>query len=151
MGASRAGSYEVTPPGRSRAITPSAGPTDRPKDSTSRQAYGESDPAEDVSHILTGLREQSARVACRNIVALVVTMFCLVASCTALGPEAPSSECSIVKESVKRQPFRSTTTFNSAVVEVDGTRAAGALESRGRPAPSVPSTAAVAEPIGGGW
>jgi hypothetical protein len=43
-----AGSYEVTPPGRSRATTSSAGPTDRPKDSTSRQAYGESDPAEDA-------------------------------------------------------------------------------------------------------
>src|SRR5215213_6151486 len=28
-----AGSYEVTPPGRSRATTSSAGPTDRPKDS----------------------------------------------------------------------------------------------------------------------
>jgi hypothetical protein len=49
MGASSAGSYEVTPPGRSRATTSSAGPTDRPKDSTTRQAYGESDPAEDVS------------------------------------------------------------------------------------------------------
>jgi hypothetical protein len=36
MGASRAGSYEVTPPGRSRAITPSVGPTDRPKDSNQR-------------------------------------------------------------------------------------------------------------------
>jgi hypothetical protein len=56
MGAFCAGSYKVTPPGRSRATTSSAGPTDRPKDSTSRQAYGESDPADDVSHILTGLR-----------------------------------------------------------------------------------------------
>ena len=54
-----AGSYEVTPPGRSRATTSSAGPTDRPKDSSTRQAYGESDPAEDVSHILTGLRHVS--------------------------------------------------------------------------------------------
>ena len=43
-----AGSYEVTPPGRSRATTPSPGPTDRPKDSISRQAYGESDPTEDA-------------------------------------------------------------------------------------------------------
>jgi hypothetical protein len=56
MGAFCAGSYEVTPPGRSRATTSSAGPTDRPKDSTSRQAYEESDPAEEISHILTGLR-----------------------------------------------------------------------------------------------
>src|SRR5688500_3885028 len=56
MGAFCAGSYEVTPPGRLRATTSSAGPTDRPKDSSTRQAYGESDPAEDVSHILTGLR-----------------------------------------------------------------------------------------------
>src|SRR5215212_8432900 len=56
MGAFCAGSYEVTPPGRSRATTSSAGPTDRPKDSSTRQAYGESDPADDVSHILTGLR-----------------------------------------------------------------------------------------------
>jgi len=39
-----------------RATTSSAGPTDRPKDSSTRQAYRESDPAEDVSHILTGLR-----------------------------------------------------------------------------------------------
>jgi hypothetical protein len=31
MGASRAGSYEVTPPGRSRALTSSVGPTDRPQ------------------------------------------------------------------------------------------------------------------------
>src|SRR5215213_3487585 len=59
MGAFCAGSYEVTPPGRSRATTSSAGPTDRPKDSSTRQAYGESDPAEDVSHILTGLRHVS--------------------------------------------------------------------------------------------
>jgi hypothetical protein len=36
MGASRAGSYEVTPSGRSRAITSSVGPTDRPKDSNQR-------------------------------------------------------------------------------------------------------------------
>jgi hypothetical protein len=57
MGAFCAGSYEVTPPGRLRATTSSAGPTDRPKDSSTRQAYGESDPAEDVSHILTGLRD----------------------------------------------------------------------------------------------
>ena len=56
MGAFCAGSYEVTPPGRLRATTSSAGPPDRPKDSSTRQAYGESDPAEDVSHILTGLR-----------------------------------------------------------------------------------------------
>src|SRR5688500_16784359 len=55
MGAFCAGSYEVTPPGRLRATTSSAGPTDRPKDSSTRQAYRESDPAEDVSHILTGL------------------------------------------------------------------------------------------------
>ena len=33
MGAFCAGSYEVTPPGRSRATTSSTGPTDRPKDS----------------------------------------------------------------------------------------------------------------------
>jgi hypothetical protein len=38
MGAFCAGSYEVTPPGRLRAITPSARPTDRSEDSTSRQA-----------------------------------------------------------------------------------------------------------------
>src|SRR5688572_3747472 len=55
MGAFCAGSYEVTPPGRLRATTSSAGPTDRPKDSSTRQAYRESDPAEDVSHILTVL------------------------------------------------------------------------------------------------
>jgi hypothetical protein len=61
-GAFCAGSYEVTPPGRSRATTSSAGPTDRPKDSTSRQAYEESDPAEDVSHILTGLRDVEATI-----------------------------------------------------------------------------------------
>jgi hypothetical protein len=61
MGAFYAGSYKVTPPGRSRATTSSAGPTDRPKDSTSRQAYRESDPAEDVSHILTGLRDWHRR------------------------------------------------------------------------------------------
>jgi len=60
MGAFCAGSYEVTPPGRLRATTSSAGPTDRPKDSSTRQAYGESDPAEDVSHILTGLRVEVA-------------------------------------------------------------------------------------------
>src|SRR5215203_5672087 len=59
MGAFCAGSYEVTPPGRLRATTSSAGPTDRPKDSSTRQAYRESDPAEDVSHILTGLRHVS--------------------------------------------------------------------------------------------
>lgn len=57
MGAFCAGSYEVTPAGRSRATTSSTGPTDRPKDSNRCQAYGESDPAEDVSHILTGLRD----------------------------------------------------------------------------------------------
>src|SRR5688500_6149836 len=57
MGAFCAGSYEVTPPGRLRATTSSAGPTDRPKDSSTRQAYRESDPAEDVSHILTGLQD----------------------------------------------------------------------------------------------
>jgi hypothetical protein len=56
MGAFCASSYEVTPPGRLRATTSSAGPTDRPKDSSTRQAYEESDPAEDVSHILAGLR-----------------------------------------------------------------------------------------------
>jgi hypothetical protein len=59
MGASRAGSYEVTPPGRSRAITPSVGPTDRPKDNKpTRQAYGESDPTGDATphpHWLTTL------------------------------------------------------------------------------------------------
>ena len=60
MGAFCAGSYEVTPPGRSRATTSSTGPTDRPKDSTARQAYGESDPAEDVIYILTGLRNTLA-------------------------------------------------------------------------------------------
>jgi hypothetical protein len=59
MGAFCAGSYEVTPPGRSRATTSSARPTDRPKDSSTRQAYEKSDPAEDVSHILTGLRTRS--------------------------------------------------------------------------------------------
>src|SRR5688500_2878022 len=64
MGAFCAGSYEVTPPGRLRATTSSTGPTDRPKDSSTRQADGESDPAEDVSHILTGLRHEQGRFAC---------------------------------------------------------------------------------------
>jgi hypothetical protein len=36
--------------------TPPIGPTDRPKDSSTRQAYGESDPTGDAIPILTGLR-----------------------------------------------------------------------------------------------
>jgi hypothetical protein len=59
-----AGSYKVTPPGRSRATTSSTRPTDRPKDSSTRQAYGESDPAQDVSHILTGLRHVRGWIPC---------------------------------------------------------------------------------------
>jgi hypothetical protein len=66
MGAFCAGSYEVTPPGRLRATTSSAGPTDRPKDSSTRQAYRESDPAEDVSHILTGFWNRRAAEKCRG-------------------------------------------------------------------------------------
>src|SRR5688572_29876390 len=62
MGAFCAGSYEVTPPGRLRATTSSARPTDRPKDSSTRQAYRESDPAKDVSHILTGLQALPLRL-----------------------------------------------------------------------------------------
>jgi hypothetical protein len=83
MGAFCAGTYEVTPPGRLRATTSSAGPTDRPKDSSTRQAYGESDPAEDVSHILTGSRDgpasarptasDSKRAACQMEQTLVGT------------------------------------------------------------------------------
>jgi hypothetical protein len=49
-----AGSCQVTPP--AVRVQRRLRPTDRPKDSTSRQAYEESDPADDVSHILTGLR-----------------------------------------------------------------------------------------------
>ena len=57
MGASRAGSYEVTPPGRSRASDAAHradGSTQRQQ--PTRQAYGESDPTGDATLILTGLR-----------------------------------------------------------------------------------------------
>jgi hypothetical protein len=56
MGASSAGSYEVTPPGRSRAFDAAHradGSTQRQQ--PTRQAYGESDPAGDATPILTGL------------------------------------------------------------------------------------------------
>jgi hypothetical protein len=57
MGASSAGSYEVTPPGRSRAFDATHradGSTERQQ--PTRQACGESDPMGDATHILTGLR-----------------------------------------------------------------------------------------------
>jgi hypothetical protein len=57
MGASRAGSYEVTPPGRSRASDAAHradGSTQRQQ--PTRQAYGASDPTGDATPILTGLR-----------------------------------------------------------------------------------------------
>ena len=57
MGASSAGSYEVTPPGRSRASDAAHradGSTQRQQ--PTRQAYGESDPTGDATPILTGLR-----------------------------------------------------------------------------------------------
>lgn len=57
MGASSAGSYEVTPPGRSRA-SDAAHRADRStqRQQPTRQAYGESDPTGDATPILTGLR-----------------------------------------------------------------------------------------------
>jgi hypothetical protein len=58
MGASSAGSYEVTPPGRSRAFDATHradGSTERQQ--PTRQACGESDPMGDATHILTGLVE----------------------------------------------------------------------------------------------
>jgi hypothetical protein len=57
MGASSAGSYEVTPPGRSRA-SDAAHRADRStqRQQPTRQAYGESDPTGDAIPILTGLR-----------------------------------------------------------------------------------------------
>jgi len=63
MGASRAGSYEVTPPGRSRASDAAHradGSTQRQQ--PTRQAYGESDPTGDATPILTGLRRTSYAV-----------------------------------------------------------------------------------------
>jgi hypothetical protein len=57
MGASSAGSYEVTPPGRSRAFDAAHradGSTQRQQ--PTRQACGESDPMGDATPILTGLR-----------------------------------------------------------------------------------------------
>ena len=56
MGASSAGSYEVTPPGRSRA-SDAAHRADRStqRQQPTRQAYGESDPTGDATPILTGL------------------------------------------------------------------------------------------------
>jgi len=59
MGASSAGSYEVTPPGRSRACDAAHradGSTQRQQ--PTRQAYGESDPTGDATPILTGLRRK---------------------------------------------------------------------------------------------
>jgi hypothetical protein len=56
MGALNARSYEVTPPSHSHALTPPTRPTNRSKDTKSRQAYGESDPVDDANYILTGLR-----------------------------------------------------------------------------------------------
>ena len=50
MGASSAGSYEVTPPGRSRATTPPIGPTDRPKDSNQRVRLTESQTRRETPH-----------------------------------------------------------------------------------------------------
>jgi hypothetical protein len=67
MGASSAGSYEVTPPGRSRAFDATHradGSTERQQ--PTRQACGESDPMGDATHILTGLREPPIDVADRN-------------------------------------------------------------------------------------
>ena len=56
-GCNPAGSYEVTPPGRSRAYDAAHradGSTQRQQ--PTRQAYGESDPTGDATPILTGLR-----------------------------------------------------------------------------------------------
>jgi hypothetical protein len=61
MGASGAGSYEVTPPGRSRtsdAAHWADGSTQRQQ--PTRQAYEESDPMGDATPILTGLRAVEA-------------------------------------------------------------------------------------------
>ena len=62
MGASSAGSYEVTPPGRSRA-SDAAHRADRStqRQQPTRQAYGESDPTGDATPILTGLRRRQPR------------------------------------------------------------------------------------------
>src|SRR5687768_16226109 len=62
MGASSAGSYEVTPPGRSRA-SDAAHRADRStqRQQPTRQAYGESDPTGDATPILTGLRITDVR------------------------------------------------------------------------------------------
>jgi hypothetical protein len=62
MGASSAGSYEVTPPGRSRA----SDATHRADGSTqkqqpTREACGGSDPTGDATPILTGLRHSDAK------------------------------------------------------------------------------------------
>jgi len=50
MGAFCAGSYEVTPPGRSRATTSSTGPTDRPKDSNQHVRLAESQTRRETPH-----------------------------------------------------------------------------------------------------
>jgi hypothetical protein len=57
MGASSAGSYEVTPPGRSRA-SDAAHQAERStqRQQPTRQAYGESDTTGDATPILTGLQ-----------------------------------------------------------------------------------------------
>src|SRR5450759_2936234 len=72
MGASSAGSYEVTPPGR--ACAKRHHPPGRripPRTADSRQAYGGSDPAGGARYILTGLRELGllkvlSETACRG-------------------------------------------------------------------------------------
>ena len=61
MGASSAGSYEVTQPGRSRAFDAAHradGSTERQQ--PTRQACGESDPMGDATPILTGLRNMAS-------------------------------------------------------------------------------------------
>jgi hypothetical protein len=62
MGAFCAGSYEVTPPrpfACNDAFRRADGSTERQQ--SLRQAYEESDPTEDVTHILTGLRDWHRR------------------------------------------------------------------------------------------
>ena len=71
MGAFCAGSYEVTPSGRSRATTSSAGPTDRPKDSNQRVRLTESQTRRKTSHPSslahgTAQRPQDRRLAGRR-------------------------------------------------------------------------------------